>query len=48
MSVAVGPFRLGDTPLQHYNSLLTLSYLQVGQCILCARVPRGARRVHGC
>ena len=28
LSVAVAPFRLGDTPLQHYNSLLTLSWLQ--------------------
>jgi hypothetical protein len=39
LSVAVGPFRSGDTPLQHYNSLLTLSYLQV-----CARRHRIGRR----
>lgn len=28
LSVAVAPFSLGDTPLQHYNSLLCLSQLQ--------------------
>ena len=28
LSVAVAPFSLGDTPLQHYNSLLCLSRLQ--------------------
>jgi len=27
-SVAVAPFLSGDTPLQHYNSLFTLQYLQ--------------------
>ena len=28
LSVAVAPFSLGDTPLQHYNNLLCLSWLQ--------------------
>ena len=28
LSVPVAPFSLGDTPLQHYNSLLCLSWLQ--------------------
>ena len=28
LSVAVAPFHTGETPLQHYNSLLCLSWLQ--------------------
>ena len=28
ISVAVAPFSFGETPLQHYNSLLCLSWLQ--------------------
>ena len=28
LSIPVAPFSLGDTPLQHYNSLLCLSWLQ--------------------
>ena len=28
LSVAVAPFHSGETPLQHYNSLLCLSWLQ--------------------
>lgn len=28
LSVAVAPFNTGETPLQHYNSLLCLSWLQ--------------------
>ena len=28
LSIPVAPFILGDTPLQHYNSLLCLSWLQ--------------------
>lgn len=28
LSIPIAPFSLGDTPLQHYNSLLCLSWLQ--------------------
>jgi hypothetical protein len=29
LSVVVAPFHVGDTPLQHYNSLFTLAHIQV-------------------
>mmetsp|Transcript_36169 Transcript_36169/g.58448 ORF Transcript_36169/g.58448 Transcript_36169/m.58448 type:complete len:445 (+) Transcript_36169:97-1431(+) len=35
VSVAVAPFLMGDTPLQHYNSMLSLSWLQkYADCIM--------------
>ena len=35
LSVVVAPFSLGDTPLQHYNSLFALSHVNVSVAGIC-------------
>ena len=39
MSAVIGPHVSGESPLQHYNTLLSLSWLQRLVLMLCAKLP---------